>query len=29
MINFYSLWNHQKTYGFLFILGEIEVNHVI
>ena len=25
-INFYSPWNHQKTYGFLMISGEREVN---
>ena len=25
-INFYSLWNHQKTVGFLMISGEIQVN---
>ena len=26
LINFYFLWNHQKTAGFLMILGGIEVN---
>ena len=26
LINFYSPWNHQKTYGFLMISGGIEVN---
>ena len=25
-INFYFPWNHQKTVGFLMILGAIEVN---
>lgn len=25
-INFYSPWNHEKTYGFLTILGGIELN---
>ena len=26
LINFYSLWNHQKTYGLLMISGGIKVN---
>ena len=26
LINFYSPWNHQKTYGFLMISGGTEVN---
>ena len=26
LIIFYSQWNHQKTFGFLMILGGIEVN---
>ena len=25
-INFHSPWNHQKTYDFLMISGEREVN---
>ena len=25
-MNFYSPWNHQKTYGFLMISGGTEVN---
>ena len=29
LINFYSPWNHQKTYGFLMISGKIEVNYVM
>ena len=24
--NFHSLWNDKKTYGFLMISGEIELN---
>ena len=24
-INFYSLWNHQKTYSFLMIPGKTEL----
>ena len=27
LIHLYFPWNHQKTYGFLIILGEIEVKH--
>ena len=26
LINFYSLCNHQRTYGFLMILEKVEVN---
>ena len=26
LINFYSSWDHQKTYGNLMISGAIEVN---
>ena len=26
LINFYFPWNQQKTYGFLIILGGLEVN---
>ena len=26
LIKFYSLWNHQKTMGFLLFVGRIEVN---
>ena len=26
LIDFYSLWNHRKTYGFVIISGRIEVN---
>ena len=26
LINFYSPWNQQKTFGFLMISGETEVN---
>ena len=26
LINFYSLLNHQNTYGFLMIPGGLEVN---
>ena len=26
LINFYSPWNYLKAYGFLMILGGIEVN---
>ena len=26
LINFFPLWNHQKTFGFQLMSGRIEVN---
>ena len=27
MFDFYNLWKHQKTWGFLTFLGGIEMEH--